>query len=176
MMHLKNIKKGQPRTRKQYELLKRENIVLLFSEDGKDWYEEQKNFSPDTLKIAYDQNGIIRRIETDVTTINPEGFSVVELLATTANRRADIYGGWMFHDGKIIKRIYTAEELQRQAESKKSALLFEAESIILPLERAARWDMATTEERRKLEAWERYSVLLSRVNLEKPEWPEKPSI
>ncbi|MEB0968390.1 tail fiber assembly protein, partial [Citrobacter braakii] len=69
MMHLKNIKKGNPKTRKQYELSKKENIALLFTEDGKDWYEEQKNFAAETLKIAYDQNGIIRRIETDVTTI-----------------------------------------------------------------------------------------------------------
>ncbi len=34
--------------------------------------------------------------------------------------------------------------------------------------------MATDEERAKLEAWERYSVLVYRVDTAKPEWPEEP--
>lgn len=33
--------------------------------------------------------------------------------------------------------------------------------------------MATDEERAKLEAWERYSVLVYRVDTAKPEWPEE---
>ncbi|HHL0960415.1 TPA: tail fiber assembly protein [Serratia marcescens] len=37
------------------------------------------------------------------------------------------------------------------------------------LERAVKHDMATAEEKAWLEAWERYSVELSRVDVEKPE-------
>lgn len=74
----------------------------------------------------------------------------------------------------MVKRIYTAEEQQQQAESQKAALLSEAESIIQPLERAVRLNMATDEERSRLEAWERYSVMVSRVDTAKPEWPQKP--
>ena len=44
----------------------------------------------------------------------------------------------MFKDGAVIKRIYTADEQQQQAESQKAALLSEAESVIQPLERAVR--------------------------------------
>ncbi|MEB7742833.1 tail fiber assembly protein, partial [Escherichia coli] len=84
-----------------------------------------------------------------------EGFSVVELPATTANRRADISGGWIFSDGQIARRTYTAEELRAQAELQKAALLSGAESVIQPLERAVRLNMATDEERARLEAWER---------------------
>ena len=68
----------------------------------------------------------------------------------------------------------TQEELTRQAERQKSELLTEAESVILPLERAVRLNMATNEERSRLEAWERYSVLVSRVDTANPEWPDKP--
>ncbi|EFK3977986.1 tail fiber assembly protein, partial [Escherichia coli] len=53
-------------------------------------------------------------------------------------------------------------------------LLADAESVILPLERAVRLNMATDEERSRLEAWERYSVLVSRVDPANPEWPEMP--
>ncbi|XTZ36758.1 tail fiber assembly protein [Salmonella enterica] len=68
----------------------------------------------------------------------------------------------------------TAEDLIRQAENQKAKLLTEAESVILPLERAVRLNMATDEERARLESWERYSVLVSRVDTAKPEWPDKP--
>ncbi|EPI8972125.1 tail fiber assembly protein [Escherichia albertii] len=68
----------------------------------------------------------------------------------------------------------TQADLIWQAKRKKSKLLTEAESIILPLERAVRLNMATDEERSQLESWERYSVLLSRVDTANPEWPQKP--
>ncbi|HEN1355257.1 TPA: tail fiber assembly protein [Escherichia coli] len=74
----------------------------------------------------------------------------------------------------MVKRIYTADEQQQQAESQKAALLSEAESVIQPLERAVRLNMATDEERARLESWERYSVLVSRVDPVNPEWPEMP--
>ncbi|EIG5659035.1 tail fiber assembly protein [Escherichia coli] len=174
MMHLKNITAGNPKTKEQYQLTKQFNIKWLYTEDGKNWYEEQKNFQPDTLKMVYDHNDVIICIEKDVSAINPEGASVVEVPDITANRRADISGKWMFRDGAVVKRIYTADEQQQQAESQKAALLSEAESVIQPLERAVRLNMATDEERTRLEAWERYSVLVSRVDTANPEWPQKP--
>ena len=105
MQHLKNITAGNPKTVEQYQLTKDFDVVWFFSEDGKNWYEEQKYFADDTLKIAYDKDNIIRYVEKDVTAIRPDGLSVVEVADITANRRADISGGWMFKDGKVIKRI-----------------------------------------------------------------------
>ncbi|EON5665768.1 tail fiber assembly protein, partial [Escherichia coli] len=99
MMHLKNIKPGNPKTKEQYLLTKNSGVVWLWSEDGKNWYEEQKNFQEDTIKLAYTAEGIIVAIDKDVSAINPEGLSVVELPDITANRRADISGNWMFKDG-----------------------------------------------------------------------------
>ena len=152
MQHLKNIKSENPKTKEQYQLTKNFDVIWLWSEDGKNWYEEVKNFQPDTIKIVYDANNIIVAITKDASTLNPEGFSV----------------------GAVVKRIYTADEQQQQAESQKAALLSEAESVIQPLERAVRLNMATDEERTRLEAWERYSVLVSRVDTANPEWPQKP--
>lgn len=60
------------------------------------------------------------------------------------------------------------------AEGTQSSLLKEAEDIICYLERAVKYGMATEEDKLRLEAWEKYSVLLYRVNPENPEWPEKP--
>ncbi|ENU1179329.1 tail fiber assembly protein [Escherichia coli] len=174
MQHLKNIKSGNPKTKEQYQLTKNFDVIWLWSEDGKNWYEEVKNFQPDTIKIVYDANNIIVAITKDASTLNPEGYSVVEVPDITANRRADDSGKWMFKDGGVVKRIYTADEQQQQAESQKAALLSEAENVIQPLERAVRLNMATDEERARLESWERYSVLVSRVDTANPEWPQKP--
>ncbi len=49
MMHLKNIKAGNAKTLEQYELTKKHGVIWLYSEDGKNWYEEVKNFQPDTM-------------------------------------------------------------------------------------------------------------------------------
>ncbi|ELM1618776.1 tail fiber assembly protein [Salmonella enterica] len=175
MMHLKNIVAGNPKTPDQYQLTKKFGVVWLFDEDGKNWYEEQKQFSADTLKIAYDKNNIIVDINKNISAINPEGCSVVELPNITANRRADISGRWMFDGEKIIKRVYTPEELRQQAEAKKVKLLEEAETVITPLARAVKLGIITDEEQQRLVAWEQYSVLVSRVDTSAPDWPEKPA-
>ncbi|HAE8104305.1 TPA_asm: tail fiber assembly protein, partial [Salmonella enterica subsp. indica serovar 45:a:e,n,x] len=146
-----------------------------FDEDGKNWYEEQKKFSADSLKIAYDKNNIIVDINKDVSAINPEGYSVIELPDITVNRRADVSGSWMFNGEQVSKRIYSPEELRQQAEAKKVKLLEEAESVITPLARAVKLGIATDEERQRLEVWEQYSVLVSRVDTSDPDWPEKPA-
>ncbi|EOA1534706.1 tail fiber assembly protein [Salmonella enterica subsp. enterica serovar Braenderup] len=175
MMHLKNISAGNPKTMAQYQLTKRSGVIWLYSEDGKNWYDEQKNFAADTLKIAYDPSGVIVNISKDVSTINPDGLSVVELPNITANRRADIYGGWVFDGEQVSKRIYSPEELRQQAESKKAKLLEEAETVITPLARAVKRGIATDEEQKRLEVWEEYSVLVNRVDTSKPDWPERPA-
>ena len=92
MMHLKNIKAGNAKTLKQYELTKNFDVIWLWSEDGKNWYEEVKNFQEDTIKIVYDEHNIIVAITKDASTLNPEGFNVVEVPDITANRRADDSG------------------------------------------------------------------------------------
>lgn len=179
MMHLKNISIGNAKTAEQYQLTRRVGVIWLWSEEGKNWYEEQKNFSPDTLKIAYDTKGIIVCIDKDVSAINPTGLSVVELPNITANRRADASGHWMYLDGQIIKRVYTHDELATLADEKKARLLSDVAAVIAPLERAVKHGMATDDERTRLEVWERYSVMLSRIDTSLApdiKWPTPPEV
>ena len=176
MQNIKNFSRGNPVTDEQLELEKF-NVLFLFSEDGREWYESQKLFSADTIKFTYDSDNIIRSISKDVSMLWPENLSVAEVPDTTANRRADIRGEWVFDGDKITPRIYTTAELQRQAEVKKKTLLSEAEAAIAPLYRAVKLGMATDKETSMLTEWEKYSVLLSRVDTSKPQeinWPEVP--
>lgn len=178
-MHLINITAANAKTPEQFNLTKRFGVIWLFSEDGQNWYEAQKHFALDTLKVAYNNMGIIGYIGTDVSAFDPSGLSVVELPNITANRRADASGAWMYRDGQVIKRIYTHEELVAQADEKKARLLSDAAAVITPLERAVKHGMATDDERARLEAWERYSVLLSRIDTaDAPDiaWPPAPEV
>lgn len=87
--------------------------AYLKSEDGHDWYDCQKLFSPDTLKLSYDPDGVITCITRDVSGLWPVGLSVAEVPDTTANRRADISGRWGF-DGENIVDLMDAEKAREQ--------------------------------------------------------------
>jgi hypothetical protein len=177
MMHLKNIKPGNPKTKEQYLLTKNSGVVWLWSEDGKNWYEEQKNFQEDTIKLAYTAEGIIVAIDKDVSVINPEGLSVVELPDITANRRADISGNWMFKDGAVIKRTYTEEEQRQQAENEKQSLLQLVRDKTQLWDSQLRLGIISDENKQKLTEWMLYaqkveSTDTSSLPVTFPEQPE----
>ncbi|MEI9881657.1 tail fiber assembly protein [Atlantibacter hermannii] len=66
-----------------------------------------------------------------------------------------------------------------EARQEKKRLQIAATEVIAPLERAVRLGMATEEEMVLLTEWEKYSVLLNRVDVSKPmdiTWPEMPDV
>lgn len=72
----------------------------------------------------------------------------------------------------------THEQLITAAEAKKQQLIDEAEVRILPLARAKRLGIATTDELQQLDELERYSVLLSRIETATAphiNWPPLPA-
>ncbi len=156
MQHLKNIIAGNPKTVEQYQLTRDFAVIWLWSEDGKNWYEEVKKFQPDTIKIVYDKNNIIVAVTRDATTLNPEGFSVVEIPDITANRRADISGNWMFKDGAVIRRVYTEEELRLQAENQKQRLLQQAREKMQFWQTQLALGIISDSDRQQLMSWMRY--------------------
>lgn len=111
-MNIKNFTQGAPKTPEQLELANKHRVLFLFSEDGQEWYESQKQFAPDTIKFTYDSDGVIRSISRDVSALWPVDKSVAEVPDTTANRRADISGRWGF-DGENIIDLMTPEKARR---------------------------------------------------------------
>ncbi|EEW4360601.1 tail fiber assembly protein [Escherichia albertii] len=177
MMHLKNIKAGNPKTVEQYELTRQFGVVWLYSDDDRNWYEEQKNFQEDTIKFAYTADGIIVAVDKDVSTINPEGLSVVEVPDITANRRVDISGNWMFKDGAVIKREYTEEEQRQQAENEKQNLLQLVRDKTQLWDSQLRLGIISDENKQKLTEWMLYaqkveSIDTSILPVTFPEQPE----
>ena len=176
MQHLKKLKSYTPDDEYSLFLMKEHSAEFFISDDGRDWYKSQTDFSPDTLKIAYDEAGIIRSISRDVSSIYPRNLSVVEVEISTENKNVDISGGWVFDNGEIKPRQYSQEELHVQAEAKKTELLSAAAASIAPLQDAVDEGMATVEETAALSEWKRYRVKVMRVDTTKPEWPPLPDI
>ncbi|KUT69676.1 tail fiber assembly protein, partial [Escherichia coli] len=139
--------------------------------------EELKNFQEDTIKILYDENNIIVAITKDASTLNPEGYSVVELPDITANRRADISGKWMFKDGVVVKRTYTEEEQRQQAENEKQSLLQLVRDKTQLWDSQLRLGIISDENKQKLTEWMLYaqkveSTDTSSLPVTFPEQPE----
>lgn len=168
MKNYKNFLVGKPKTLEQTALQNRHNVKFLFAEDGTEWYGCQQGFARDTIKFSYDSKGVICSIATnkDVSSLWPDGLSVAEVADTTANRRADILGGWVFDGESLIPRVYTPEELKEQAEAERARQLQIASRVIAPLQDAEDLGMATKEEKASLLAWKRYRVMLSRAKHE----------
>ncbi|WP_162285874.1 tail fiber assembly protein [Pantoea stewartii] len=176
MINLKNFRRGEPKTEQQ-KALAEGGAWFLFDEDGNEWYECQKLFSPDTIKIAYREKGIIAAIAnnfTDVSSLFPDGLSVTEVENTEQNRLVDNNGGWVFNGQEIVQRIYTKEELTAFAEAEKAKRLLAASKIVAPLQDASDLDIATEEEKARLLSWKKYRVMLNRVDTAKPDWPQTP--
>ncbi|MBU3893441.1 tail fiber assembly protein [Serratia rubidaea] len=77
----------------------------------------------------------------------------------------------------VMESPPTSAQSKLWAEWNKEKLTTQAESIIALIERAHRLGIATDDEKKRLTAWETYSVLLSRVDVNAApdiEWPHAP--
>lgn len=162
------------------EMAKRINAQFICNPDKQDWYELQKTFSRNTLKVVYAENGVITQASTDASTLWPVEASVVEIPTEQMPKGFTLPltgSDWQYNGKRIVPRVYTPEEQQTMAERRKQTLMAEAEAVLAPLERAVRLKMATDDEKAKLTSWEAYSVLLSRVDTSSApdiEWPRMP--
>lgn len=95
----------------------------------------------------------------------PDGFTVISPDGE--------YQKW---DGKSWVKDEEAEKTAKYNEnaSTKNNLMQMANENILPLQDAVDLDMATDDEKKSLTEWKKFRVLVSRVDLNKPEWPQIP--
>lgn len=173
MQHLKNLKTYTPDDEYSLLLMKEHSAEFFISDDGRDWYESQASFSPDTLKVAYDEAGIIRSISQDVSSIYPRDLSVVEFPATKANLRVTLGDYWFYKDGKLQQiRDYLAD-----AETERNSRMADATARIDWLEDAQKDGDISSDEETELATLRAYRTALRRLDLSTApdiNWPEVP--
>ncbi|WP_281986356.1 tail fiber assembly protein [Escherichia coli] len=177
MLHLKNITAGNPKTAEQYQMTKRHSIVWLFSEDGKNWYEEQKNFASDTIKVAYNERGRVVWIGKDVTGIEPTNVSIIELPDITTNRRITAPGYWFYRNDEFVF------DYKLKAEDERDAQLQRVSIMTSEWEKDLLLGLISDEDREKLKAYRIYakslqamdfSTITDKASYNAIEWPVSP--
>nr|WP_315854779.1 tail fiber assembly protein [Serratia marcescens] len=106
------------------------------------------------------------------------GLSVAEVADTTANRRADVMGGWVFDGENIVKRVYTEEELKAQAETEKAKRLAFANKKTQAWQSQLMLGMIGEEDKQSLIAWMEYVKQVQAIDTSAaPDiaWPEQPA-
>ncbi|EFC9335463.1 tail fiber assembly protein [Escherichia coli] len=177
MLHLKNITAGNPKTAEQYQLTKQYDVTWLFSEDGKNWYEEQKNFASDTIKVAYNERGRVVWVGKDVTGIEPTNVSIIELPDITANRRITAPGYWFYRNDEFVF------DYKLKAEDERDALLKQVSIMTSEWEKDLLLGLISDEDREKLKAYRIYAkslqamdfnIITDKTSYNAIEWPVSP--
>ncbi|EAA2954233.1 tail fiber assembly protein [Shigella boydii] len=177
MLHLKNITVGNPKTAEQYQLTKQYDVTWLFSEDGKNWYEEQKNFASDTIKMVYTGDGRVVWVGKDVTGIEPRNASVIEVPDITANRRITAPGYWFYRNDEFVF------DYRLKAEDERDALLVQVSARTGEWEEDLLLGLISDEDREKLKAYRIYakslqamdfSAITDKSSYNAIEWPVSP--
>ncbi|EEW1488860.1 tail fiber assembly protein [Escherichia coli] len=177
MLHLKNITAGNPKTAEQYQLTKQYDVTWFFSEDGKNWYEEQKKFASDTIKMVYTGDGRVVWVGKDVTGIEPRNASVIEVPDITANRRITAPGYWFYRNDEFVF------DYKLKAEDERDALLKQVSIMTSEWEKDLLLGLISDEDKEKLKAWRMYakslqaldfSTITDKTSYRAIEWPVPP--
>ncbi|MGV2811705.1 tail fiber assembly protein [Enterobacter cancerogenus] len=147
----------------------------LKSSSGHDWYLSQASFAADTMKISYDANGVIRSADVDISMLWPLNQSVTEVAVDSLPDGFAPDGKWILTEGNILPVPVNHITV---AEAEKARLMAVANATIVPLQDAVKYSMATDAESTLLVEWEKYRVLLYRIDTTKApdiEWPSQPA-
>lgn len=173
MLTLKNLTSYE----NEYRDLIVPGAYFLHTEDGLDWYYHLKKFSEETIKVAYDDKGIVRFIEKDASMIWPVNLSVTELKPENVPAEADVSGKWSLVDGVVVPRVYSAHELIERAETERDKRIAEARQIMNEWQNDLLLDEISDVDRLSLKQWNAYVKVLKALDLTKTDidWPATPS-
>lgn len=159
------------------------SVSFATDENGADWYESQKKFQADTLKIIFNNKGVIVSMSHDVSALWPVGNSVAEVALEDVPAGLSINGEWVFDGEKILPRTATMDEWQSKAESMRQSLLKEASDITTDWRTELQLGILSDEDKATLIEWMGYiksvkildlSLVEDEATLDKVAWPEKP--
>jgi len=160
-----------------------ESTLFLIDDQGRDWYAAQKEFKGDTLKVVFNNSGVIVSKSIEVSALWPMNNSVAEVAAADVPNGIDISGNWMFDGKSIVPRTYTAEEWQARAEHQRQKLITAANATMTPWEREANVGILENDDKVSLIEWTKYAKALRKLDISavKDEagynaitWPEQP--
>ncbi|WP_277971558.1 tail fiber assembly protein [Pantoea agglomerans] len=167
------------------EMFAGKSVLFLKDDAGRDWYESQKLFTDETLKVVFNSAGIIVSMNYDVSTLWPVDNSVAEVAADDVPEGVDISGNWMYDGKNIVPRTYTAEEWQAKAEAQRQSLLTAANAATADWRTELQLDVISKEDKASLIEWITYIKALKVMSFTEIRdeaamgaivWPEAPHL
>ena len=168
---MKTMKSLQAYTPDEENAFLGDSVIYLKCSDGNDWYLSQKDFQPDTMKIAFNDDGVICAMSTDISRLWPVGLSVTEMNASEFPDGAEPDGTWILDGSKIYPDAVAI------ATRTKLNLLSNANQKISPLQDLLDIEEASDSDKAKLTEWKKYRVLLNKIDVAVQDitWPEIPA-
>lgn len=153
------------------ELVPAVNIGGVFIRDteGRDFYESQKLFSDDTLKVVFDDaSGNVIVVRDSVSDVFPNGYSLIEV----PRQEYDPSRPHTVDIDRLTLRVNTTLE----ASEKKQGLIDDADSVIQPMLGYAISGILSDAEKERFKAWNEYRKALESLDVtaDEIEWPDKP--
>ncbi|CNB98276.1 bacteriophage protein [Yersinia frederiksenii] len=149
-------------------------VIYHIDEEGRDWYELQKTFREETIKVAYNPQGFVCSVSEYVYAIAPTGLSVVEVESLPDNFALE-WGAYEYLDGEVVMRIPSTEEITAAADERRKELMSEISVELATLDDIAQSGGATESELTRLAALKQYRIALLRLDVNQP-WPELPGV
>ncbi|MDK9607123.1 tail fiber assembly protein [Lelliottia wanjuensis] len=188
MQNLKNFKPYTPSAAllKLYDDGSGEVPVFTISEDGHEWYESQKLFSDDTVKIKYNQSGVIlgfvdkpvpaRGNTYSVSMLFPEeGESIAEVAVEDFPPECSVDGTWKFDGEKVFQDTGVIDEnALRFNSNKRNGLARRAAVGIATIKASAAVGNPRDGDSDNLLQLQLYLDALRDVDLNTPLWPSQP--
>jgi hypothetical protein len=155
MKHYKNFKQYSD-VNHPYMKLSSE-LLLLISEDGEDWYLSQSTFDSDTVKVVYDELGIVIDYNTDVTRLVPFNCSVIEFDPNDVPKE-NFISSYVVEDGELKKRKLSPEKLKSNFEVEKQKRLANARDVLQTIELIRKNSVSVQIDENLVVEWEAYFV------------------
>lgn len=143
--------------------------VFIRDSEGRDFYESQKLFSDNTLKVVFDDvSGNVIIVRESVSDVFPNGYSLIEV----PHQEYDPSRPYTVDVGTLSLRVNTTLETS----SKKQGLIDDADAVIQPMLGYAVAGVLSDAEKEAFKAWNEYRKALEDVDVTATniEWPAKP--
>lgn len=163
------------------------SILFLKSEDGLDWYESQRLFADDTVKIEYDSKGIIRAVVDKpvpqrgniyaVSMLWPINMSVAEIAVANYPENLTLDGTWMFDGISVYQDTDAVAKKSLQANTAlRYKYMTDALLKITAIQCSAAVGNARKNDDANLLSLHQYVDQLRGIELSNPIWPPAPTL
>ncbi len=77
--------------------------LYLRDDQGRDWYEWSRQFQPDTLKVLFNDKGVIQSLSWNGWDMNPDGGNIAEVARNRVPEKLKVDGSWVYRNGAIVQ-------------------------------------------------------------------------